>query len=53
MCDGKCGGLPPFFGIVKRARNQPPGDNDWWFSKHKKNCGGTFIKVLEPEEKKK
>jgi predicted SprT family Zn-dependent metalloprotease len=48
MCDGKCGNQPPFYGIVKRARNAPPTEQDFWFAKHKKVCGGSFVKVLEP-----
>jgi predicted SprT family Zn-dependent metalloprotease len=34
ICDGKCGYRPPYFGIIRRARNCPPGKNDWWFEKH-------------------
>ena len=34
------------------ASNRPPGKHlDWW-KLHEKNCGGRFIKVHEPEEKK-
>jgi len=25
LCDGKCGAKPPFYGVVKRDRNMPPG----------------------------
>lgn len=50
LCDGKiCPIQPPYYGVVKRARNAPPGQNDWWFEKHRKLCGGNFIKVLEPK----
>jgi len=48
MCDGKCGNQPPFYGVIKRARNAPPTEQDFWFAKHKKVCGGSFVKVLEP-----
>ena len=49
LCDGKIGPkIAPFYGIVKRARNMPPGPQDWWFNKHKKQCEGNFIKVIEP-----
>ena len=48
LCNGKCGKAPPYFGVVKRARNMPPGTHDWWFEKHKRDCGGTYIKIIEP-----
>jgi len=50
LCDGKvCPKKPPYYGVVKRARNMPPGPQDWWFAQHAKDCGGTYIKVLEPK----
>ena len=49
ICDGKCGKQPPYYGIVKRANNSPPGEKDWWFKKHQQTCGGTFLKVAEPK----
>jgi predicted SprT family Zn-dependent metalloprotease len=49
LCDGKvCTKKPPYYGAIKRSKNLPPGPNDWWFALHKKDCGGSFIKVLEP-----
>ena len=31
----------------------PPGPQDWWFARHNAECGGRYIKVLEPPEKPK
>ena len=33
--------------------NRAPGKNDFWWSNHQKICGGSFIKVKEPEKTKK
>lgn len=35
--------------------NKAPGPSDYWWDSHKRNCGGTFEKIKEPEkaEKKK
>ena len=52
LCDGKCAKNPPFFGVVMRSYNRPPGPQDWWFSKHQATCGGKYIKVVEPDLKK-
>eukprot|EP00116_Pleurobrachia_bachei_P006856 sb/3467118/ len=30
--------------------NRAPGPHDLWHAEHKANCGGTFVKVLEPPE---
>ena len=50
LCNGRvCPKKPPYFGVVQRARNMPPGPQDWWFAKHNAMCGGRYIKVLEPE----
>ncbi|TNV76824.1 hypothetical protein FGO68_gene1687 [Halteria grandinella] len=49
LCDGPCRKKPPFYGIVKRAMNQPPSLRDDWFPIHQKTCGGTFNKIAEPE----
>jgi SprT-like domain-contaning protein Spartan len=38
---------------VKRTSNRAPGKNDRWWPQHQQNCGGTFIKVKEPEKKVK
>ena len=48
-CNGPCAKRPPYFGMVKRAMNRPPGPNDFWWSDHERNCGGRYIKVKEPE----
>ena len=29
--------------------NRAPGPNDRWWSQHQQTCGGSFIKVKEPE----
>ncbi|XP_972573.2 DNA-dependent metalloprotease dvc-1 [Tribolium castaneum] len=51
-CDGPCQHRKPFFGMVRRATNRAPGPNDRWWAEHLRTCGGTFIKVKEPEKKK-
>ena len=48
-CDGPCARKPPFYGFVKRPMNRAPGPNDRWWGQHQQTCGGTFIKVKEPE----
>ena len=52
-CNGKCQLWPPFFGVCKRAMNRPPQKADWWWKRHQATCGGTFIKINEPEKKQK
>lgn len=54
-CDGECRNRKPYYGYVKRTSNRAPGKNDFWWNEHQRTCGGTFIKVKEPEktEKKK
>uniref|UniRef100_A0A6B2FXT3 SprT-like domain-containing protein Spartan (Trinotate prediction) n=1 Tax=Myxobolus squamalis TaxID=59785 RepID=A0A6B2FXT3_MYXSQ len=47
-CDGPCHNRPPYFGIIKRARNRAPGPNDFWWNDHKKSCSGRYIKIKEP-----
>ena len=32
--------------------NRKPGPYDFWFKDHQSNCGGTFIKIKEPENTK-
>lgn len=49
-CDGACKNRGPFFGFVKRTCNRAPGKNDKWWQQHEQTCGGTFIKVKEPEK---
>lgn len=53
QCDGPCKLQAPFFGVVKRAMNRAPGKGDVWWKKHEEECGGTFVKVAEPELSKK
>ena len=48
-CDGPCTKKPPFYGFVKRPMNRAPGPNDRWWGQHQQTCGGSFIKVKEPE----
>ncbi|XP_049763995.1 DNA-dependent metalloprotease SPRTN-like [Schistocerca cancellata] len=48
-CNGPCQKWPPYFGMVKRAMNRPPGPTDFWWANHQAKCGGTYIKVREPE----
>ncbi|CAG7822028.1 unnamed protein product, partial [Allacma fusca] len=48
-CDGPCQHRPPFHGIVKRSMNRKPGPTDTWFKSHQSTCGGTFVKIREPE----
>ena len=52
-CDGPCHEQAPFFGLVKRTMNRPPGKTDPWWQKHVDECGGTFTKIAEPEATKK
>ncbi|TMW58509.1 hypothetical protein Poli38472_010068 [Pythium oligandrum] len=49
-CDGPCQRKPPYFGVVKRAMNRPPGPTDRWWEEHQKGCGGTYTKIKEPAE---
>uniref|UniRef100_A0A1B6LLA3 Protein with SprT-like domain at the N terminus n=1 Tax=Graphocephala atropunctata TaxID=36148 RepID=A0A1B6LLA3_9HEMI len=48
-CNGPCQHRSPFFGMVKRARNRAPGPYDTWWGDHQAGCGGSFVKVREPE----
>jgi hypothetical protein len=34
-------------------RYRPPQKADFWFSEHQRTCGGTFIKISEPESASK
>ncbi|XP_075156483.1 DNA-dependent metalloprotease SPRTN [Haematobia irritans] len=52
-CNGICQDRSPFFGYVKRSSNRAPGPNDQWWAGHVASCGGTFMKIKEPEKKKK
>ncbi|KAF2461012.1 SprT-like family-domain-containing protein [Lineolata rhizophorae] len=53
QCDGPCKERPPYFGLVKRAMNRPPGKSDHWWARHQQECGGTYTKIAEPEKTKK
>ncbi|XP_069854246.1 DNA-dependent metalloprotease SPRTN isoform X2 [Dipodomys merriami] len=48
-CDGPCQYRQPYYGYVKRSTNRAPSCHDYWWAEHQKTCGGTFIKVKEPE----
>ncbi|XP_056404065.1 DNA-dependent metalloprotease SPRTN [Hyla sarda] len=50
-CNGPCQHRPPYFGYVKRAMNRAPSKLDPWWADHQRSCGGTYIKVKEPEKK--
>ncbi|XP_044152369.1 DNA-dependent metalloprotease SPRTN [Bufo gargarizans] len=50
-CNGPCQNRPPYYGYVKRAMNRAPSRLDPWWAEHQRSCGGTFIKVKEPEKK--
>ncbi|KAF9361188.1 hypothetical protein BGX26_005282 [Mortierella sp. AD094] len=52
-CNGPCRTRPPYFGIVKRSMNRPPQPADKWYAEHQEKCGGTYIKISEPEPTKK
>lgn len=48
-CNGPCQYKQPYYGYVKRATNRVPSAHDYWWAEHQKTCGGTFIKIKEPE----
>ncbi|KAF2808468.1 uncharacterized protein BDZ99DRAFT_390796 [Mytilinidion resinicola] len=52
QCDGPCRQTPPYFGLVKRSMNRAPGKSDTWWDKHQNDCGGTYVKIAEPEPTK-
>ncbi|KAF2898543.1 hypothetical protein ILUMI_07614 [Ignelater luminosus] len=49
-CIGRCQKWKPYFGMVRRATNRPPGPNDCWWKQHQDTCGGKFIKIREPNK---
>lgn len=49
-CNGLCQKRPPYYGMVKRAMNRAPAERDPWWADHQRTCGGTYIKVKEPED---
>ncbi|XP_008687769.2 DNA-dependent metalloprotease SPRTN [Ursus maritimus] len=48
-CNGPCQDRKPYYGYVKRATNRAPSAHDYWWAEHQKTCGGTYIKIKEPE----
>ncbi|XP_034826704.1 DNA-dependent metalloprotease dvc-1 [Maniola hyperantus] len=48
-CNGPCHTKKPYFGIVRRSYNRAPGPSDSWWTYHQRKCGGTFVKIKEPE----
>ncbi|ELW68154.1 sprT-like domain-containing protein Spartan [Tupaia chinensis] len=48
-CSGPCKHKPPYYGYVKRATNRAPSANDYWWAEHQRACGGTYVKIKEPE----
>ncbi|XP_007936706.2 DNA-dependent metalloprotease SPRTN [Orycteropus afer afer] len=48
-CNGPCQYKKPFYGYVKRATNRAPSAHDYWWAEHQRTCGGTYIKIKEPE----
>ncbi|KAI6175160.1 SprT-like domain-containing protein Spartan [Aphelenchoides fujianensis] len=38
---------------TSRTMNRAPGPTDFWFDSHQRACGGTFVKVKEPEKVEK
>lgn len=53
QCNGLCKHRRPYFGLVKRSMNRPPGQNDPWWAQHQSECGGTYANIQEPEPRKK
>lgn len=53
QCDGPCKHRPPYYGQVKRAINRAPGPRDPWWADHQSRCGGTYIKIKEPDKSNK
>ena len=48
-CNGPCQNSKPYYGYVKRATNRAPSAHDYWWAEHQKTCGGTYLKIKEPE----
>lgn len=48
-CDGPCQFRKPYYGYVKRATNRAPSAHDYWWAEHQSTCGGTYLKIREPE----
>lgn len=47
-CDGPCIARRPYYGILRRAIERPPGPTDRWWARHEQECGGTFHKIEGP-----
>lgn len=39
--------------LIKRAMNRAPAPRDPFWPSHQRRCGGSFVKIREPEKKKK
>lgn len=50
-CNGSCNKFKPFYGLIRRTTNRPPGPEDSFYSEHEKHCNGTFIKIFDRENK--
>ncbi|XP_047469052.1 DNA-dependent metalloprotease dvc-1-like isoform X2 [Penaeus chinensis] len=50
-CDGPCVSRRPFYGVLRRAIERPPGPTDRWWQRHAQECGGTFHKIEGPGAK--
>jgi hypothetical protein len=48
-CTGPCQHRQPFYGLVKRSMNRAPGPHDNWWAAHQASCGGSYVKIKEPE----
>eukprot|EP01056_Protomagalhaensia_sp_Gyna25_P004826 Protomagalhaensia_sp_Gyna_25__4825@NODE_496_length_3265_cov_96_813391_g387_i0_p1_GENE_NODE_496_length_3265_cov_96_813391_g387_i0NODE_496_length_3265_cov_96_813391_g387_i0_p1_ORF_typecomplete_len315_score8_57SprTlike/PF10263_9/9_1e17SprTlike/PF10263_9/2_5e03Peptidase_M76/PF09768_9/0_044_NODE_496_length_3265_cov_96_813391_g387_i02961240 len=48
-CNGPCQNSKPYYGYVKRAMNRAPGPSDWWYSRHRSECGGFYVKIAGPD----
>ncbi|XP_004712229.1 DNA-dependent metalloprotease SPRTN isoform X1 [Echinops telfairi] len=48
-CNGPCQYREPYYGYVKRSVNRAPSAHDYWWAEHQSTCGGTYIKIKEPE----
>ncbi|CAI9718184.1 Hypothetical predicted protein [Octopus vulgaris] len=51
-CNGPCRKSNYEHRVIRRAQNRPPSNKEKWFRIHANICGGTFVKVKEPSEKK-
>ena len=44
-CNGPCTLRAPYFGLVRRAVDRAPSQQDRWWPRHARQCGGAFSKV--------